>query len=116
MMTKKQPIDTKARILSDVELWSSIWWLRLSIAASTVRRSFMAKALGLSRPRISQLLSTEGDIQMSTVIKIALSTGYVPHLVLEPVDDYVKRKSIGGNLTLDHNGAIVDTRTRGDQS
>lgn len=106
------PSKTNRRLrdrFSSVDYWKTTWWIHLRgvIAGTNKTRNAFASELGISEQRLCHLINKDSDPRMSTVIRIASASGYAPHLVLEPIEDLVKRSVVGGRQYFDYKSNLV---------
>ena len=64
----------------------------------------LAKKLGLSKGRISQIINDDNlNMTMSKFVKLCLALGYVPNYNFEKLDDFIKRDKIEELGAVGHN-------------
>lgn len=91
---------SRERILKSPAYWIAKVQLALFNCAQSfmerngMNRTQLAAHLGVSKGFVSQLLNGEFDYKLSSLIKLALSFGYVPSIEFRPVSEVVESDKI----------------------
>lgn len=87
-------------------LWEGLWWMFLRRMIEKAGRSVILEETGMKKQYLSNALKEETDIRMSSIVRIALAAGMIPHLVLEPILQYARRRALGMPLMVRIDGEV----------
>ncbi|MBS1562495.1 MAG: helix-turn-helix transcriptional regulator [Bacteroidetes bacterium] len=100
-------IKENIKAFSDPDYWFDVWFMKLLGSKGATKGVTIARRMGVSKSRVSDIVNDEADVQVSTLIKFALAVGFIPHLVMEPVEDYAKRVHNNSLMRVDRSDNII---------
>lgn len=99
------------QLAKNLYFWQGDWWGTLRRDINVAGRPAVLNYMGITKQRLSRMINSERDLRMSTIIRLSVASGYVPHLVHEPIDTYARRTAHGMPLVVRNDGTVVEYNT-----
>lgn len=77
--------------------------------ANNMNKKMLAEHLGVSKGYVSQLLNGDYDHRVSKFVELSLAFGYVPKIVMTPIEEYIQEDARQGEMwkPREYEGSVI---------